>query len=96
MDKVTMLTEKAKILLNQTIEACLLDCPLEQRLSYLTICLSKLEDYEEEAPEELVELRQIASILACNRENFSPDRDFEVTDRLLTLYIGASAGALIF
>jgi hypothetical protein len=91
-----MLTEKAKILLNQTIEACLLDCPIEQRLSYVSICISKLEDYEEEVPEELVELKKIASILACNRENFSPDRDFEVTERLLTLYVSASSGALIF
>ena len=91
-----MPTEKAKILLNQTIEACLLDCPIEQRLRYVSICISKLEDYRDEVPEEFEELENIASILAYERENLSAERDSELTERLLALYISACDGALIF
>jgi len=97
MDKVAaMPSEKTKILLNQTIEACLLEAPFEERLHFVNICISKLEDYKDQVPEELEELKKIAHILACNREHLSPEREFELADRLLTLYIGLSGGALIF
>jgi len=49
MDKVAaMLSEKTKILLNQTIEACLLEAPFEERLHFVNICISKLEDYKDQ------------------------------------------------
>lgn len=91
-----MATEKAKILLNLTIEACLLEAPIEQRLHNLNICISKLEDYKEEVPEEFEEVKKIAGIMGCHRENLSPERELELTERLLTLYVGVSDGALIF
>jgi hypothetical protein len=38
----------AKILLNQTIEACLLDRPVEQRLDEVNACIRRLEEYRDE------------------------------------------------
>jgi hypothetical protein len=40
--------EIAKILLNQTIEACLLDRPVEQRLDEVNACIRRLEEYRDE------------------------------------------------
>ena len=91
-----MATEKAKILLNLTIEACLVEGSIEERLNNVNICIGKLEDYKEELGEELEEVKKIAGIMVCNRENPSPERELELTERLLSLYIGASDGALIF
>ena len=97
MDRVDeMAIEKAKLLLNQTIEACLLEGPIEQRLNEVNVCIGKLEDHWHEIPEELNELKNIRSLLASCRENLSPECEFELTERLLTLYIGVSDGALIF
>ena len=73
-----------------------LECPIEQRLRYVSICISKLEDYRDEVPDEFEELENIASILAYERENLSAERDLELTERLLALYISACDGALIF
>jgi uncharacterized protein YfkK (UPF0435 family) len=91
-----MATEKAKILLNLTIEACMLEAPIEQRLHNLNICISKLEDYKEEVPEEFEEVKKIAGIMVRHRENLSPEHELELTERLLTLYVSVSDGALIF
>ena len=74
----------------------MLECPIEQRLRYVSICISKLEDYRDEVPDEFKELENIASILAYERENLSAERDSELTERLLALYISACDGALIF
>jgi hypothetical protein len=91
-----MPSEKAKILLNQTIEACLLDGSIHERLHIVKVCIGRLEDYGDEVPEELDELKDIAGILSCYGENLSPERDLELTERLFTLYISVSDGALIF
>jgi hypothetical protein len=91
-----MPTEKARALLNQTIEACLLDGSIQERLNIVKVCIGRLEDYGDEVPEELRELKDIVAILSCYGENLSPEHDFELTERLLTLYISVSDGALIF
>ena len=91
-----MATEIARSLLNQTIEACLLDRPVEQRLDEVNVCIRKLEEYRNEITEELVEVENIRRILVCCRENPSCERELELTERLLTLYISVSDGALIF
>jgi hypothetical protein len=91
-----MATEIAKILLNQTIEACLLDRPVEQRLAEVNVCIRRLEEHRDEITEELAELKNITSILVCCQENLSPERELELTERLLTLYISVSDGALVF
>jgi len=64
-----MAREKPKILLNQAIEVCLLDGPVEQRLHQVNVCIRKLEDYRDEAPEELSQLQHISSLLASYQEN---------------------------
>lgn len=96
MGKVRMPSEKAKILLNQTIEACLFDGSVLERLNIVKDCIGRLADYGDEIPEELHELKDIADIMCCYGENLSPEHDFELAERLLTLYVSVSDGALIF
>jgi uncharacterized protein YutE (UPF0331/DUF86 family) len=59
-------------------------------------CVKKLEDYRGEISDELDELKQIRNILASSQQHLGPEREFEITERLLSLYIGVSEGALIF
>ena len=91
-----MATEKATILLNQAIEAFLLEGSIEQRLGEVNACVKKLEDYRGEISDELDELKQIRNILASSQRHLGPEREFEITERLLSLYVGVSEGALIF
>jgi hypothetical protein len=91
-----MATEKATILLNRTIEAFLLESSIEQRLGEVNACIDKLEDHRGEIRDELDELKQIRNILASSQQHLGPERELEITERLLSIYVGISEGALIF
>jgi hypothetical protein len=86
----------ARMLLNRTIEALLSEGSVEQRLSEAQACLSRLAIYRDEIPDELRELQGVADILASSKEHICPERESELTERLLTLYVSVSDGALIF
>jgi|SRR5690348_3493749 len=90
-----MASEEATILLNQAIEAFLLESSMEQRLARVNVCIRKLEDYRGEISDELNELKQIRNILVSSQQHLAPEREFVVTERLLSLYVGVSGGALI-
>lgn len=91
-----MASEKTMSLLNRAIEAAMLEGPIEQRLAYMNACIDKLEDYKPEISDELNELKQIRNILASSRQRVAPERELEITERLLELYVTATDGALIF
>jgi hypothetical protein len=88
--------ETARMLLNRTIEALLSEGSVEQRLSQAQACLRGLAIYRDEIPAELRELQGVADILASSKEHICPERELELTERLLTLYVSVSDGALIF
>jgi len=90
-----MASEEATILLNQAIEAFLLESSIEGRLAEVNVCIRKLEDYRSEISDELNELKQISNILVSSLQHLAPEREFVVTERLLSLYVGVSGGALI-
>jgi len=90
-----MASEEATILLNQAIEAFLLESSIERRLAEVNVCIRKLEDYRSEISDELNELKQISNILVSSLQHLAPEREFVVTERLLSLYVGVSGGALI-
>jgi len=91
-----MASERATILLKRAIEAFLLESSIEQRLGQVNVCIDKLEDYKSEVSDELNDLKQIRNILASSQQHLSPERELEITERLLELYTIASDGALIF
>jgi hypothetical protein len=89
--------DSVRVLLDRTIEVLLSDSPIQQRLLQAKACIRQLEQYKKEVPDELNELEFIVDSLMSSLENpFSPDRELELTERLLTLYVNASDGALIF
>jgi len=90
-----MASEEATILLNQAIEAFLLESSIERRLAEVNVCIRKLEDYRGEISDELNELKQIRNILVSSQQHLASEREFVVTERLLSLYVGVSGGALI-
>jgi len=90
-----MASEEATILLKQAIEAFLLESSIERRLAEVNVCIRKLEDYRSEISDELNELKQISNILVSSLQHLAPEREFVVTERLLSLYVGVSGGALI-
>ena len=90
-----MASEEATILLNQAIEAFLLESSIERRLAEVNVCIRKLEDYRSEISDELNELKQISNILVSSLQHLAPEREFVVTERLPSLYVGVSGGALI-
>ena len=96
MGRVEEMTDTARMLLNRTIEALLSEDSVEQRLSEVETCLSILENYRNQIPGELNELKGVSDILASSEEHLSPERELGLTERLLTLYISVSDGALIF
>jgi len=96
MGRVEEMTDTARMLLNRTIEALLSEDSVEQRLSEVKTCLSRLESYRTQIPDELNELEEVSDIIASSEGHFSPELGLELTERLLTLYISVSDGALIF
>ena len=105
MGRVEEMTDTVRKLLNWTIEALLSEDSIEQRLSEAETCLSILENYRNrpapptstrQIPGELNELQGVSDILASSEEHLSPEGELGLTERLLTLYISVSDGALIF
>ena len=91
-----MVSENAKVLLNRAIEACLSQGSIQRQLDEVSACVQRLKDYRDEIPDEIGELQKIANILASAEEQLSPEGELELSERLLTIYISASDGALIF
>ena len=97
MDSVEeMASEKARILLNRAIEAFLSEGSIQQRLSEANAYIRRLEDLKDEVGDELDELKSVADFLASSQGHLSSERQLELTERLLALYVNASDGALIF
>ena len=89
--------DSVRVLLNRTIEVLLSDSSIEQRLRQAKASIRKLERCENEVTDELNELKFVVDSLESSSEDpLSPDRELELTERLLTLYVNASEGALIF
>jgi hypothetical protein len=89
--------DSVRVLLNRTIEALLSGSSIQQRLLQAKASIRQLERYKNEVPDELNELKSIVDSLISSSENaLSPDRELEITERLLTVYINISGGALIF
>ena len=92
-----IVNDSVRVLLNRTIEALLSDSSIEQRLRQAKVSITKLERFANEVTEELNELKFVVDSLESSSEDpRSPDRELELTERLLTLYVNASEGALIF
>ena len=91
-----MVSENAKVLLNRAIEACLSQAPIKHQLDEVSACVQRLKDYRDEIPEEINQLQKIANILESAEEHLSPEGELELSERLLTIYISVSDGALIF
>ena len=87
--------DTVRVLLNRTIEELLSDATIQQRRSAANVCISRLERYKNEVPDALNQLKCIMDDLTL-LDHLSPDRELELTERLLTLYVNASDGALIF
>jgi len=89
--------DSGRVLLNRTIEVLLSDSPIRQRLLQAKVSIRQLERFKNEVPDELNELKFIVDSLTFSSEDLlSPDRELELTERLLTLYVNVSDGALIF
>ena len=92
-----IVNDSVRVLLNRTIEVLLSDSSIEQRLRQAKASIRKLERYENEVTDELNELKFVVDSLESSSEDpLSLDRELELTERLLTLYVNASEGALIF
>jgi|SRR6202035_926667 hypothetical protein len=92
-----IVNDSVRVLLNRTIEALLSDSSIEQRLRQAKVSITKLERFANEVTEELNELKFVVDSLESSSEDpLSLDRELELTERLLTLYVNASEGALIF
>ena len=91
-----MVSENAKVLLNRAIEACLSQGSIKHQLDEVSACVQQLKDYRDEIPDEINQLQKIANILASAEEHLSPEGELELSERLLTIYISVSDGALIF
>ena len=85
-----------RFLLSQALEACLSQAPIKHQLDEVSACVQRLKDYRDEIPEEINQLQKIANILASAEEHLSPEHELELSERLLTIYISVSDGALIF
>jgi hypothetical protein len=97
MDRVgEMANETAKILLHRAIDALLSEGSLQQRLSATNAYIRKLALYKDKVADELNELKCAAQIFTSSGNHLSPEQELELTERLLTLYIDVSDGALIF
>jgi len=58
--------------------------------------VQRFEDYRDEIHEEMDQLQKITNILASAEEQLSAEGELELSERLLTIYISVSDGALIF
>jgi hypothetical protein len=102
MDSAVEIAHEApRGLLNQAIEALLSDGSLLQRLSVAQDHIGEMERYSSEIPDEIVELKSIVDdledlLLDSPDAPLSPARELALAERLLTLYVQGSAGALIF
>ena len=90
-----MATEKATILLNRRLKPSCLEGSIEQRLGEVDACVKKLEDYRGEISDELDRAKtdqKYSSVLSTTSSG--PEHKFEITERLLSLYVGVSEGGI--
>ena len=93
--------------LNCTIEALLAEEPIQARLFRVDRYITELEQHRSELPDACWEtLKKAVAVLASSKnasaatpasDNYlSPEQEFALTEELLSLYIEANGGALIF
>ena len=94
-----------RTLLNCAIEALLAEEPIQTRLSRVDPYITELEQHRSELPDGCWEtLENAVAVLACSKDtnaanhgaDGSPEQEFALTEELLSLYIDANGGALIF
>ena len=93
--------------LNSTIEVLLAEQPIQTRLSRVDPYITELEQHRSELPDGCWEtLENTVAVLACSKDTnaanhgaddyLSREQEFALTEELLSLYIDANGGALIF
>jgi hypothetical protein len=104
MDSAATIDDKtATGLLNRALEALLSDGSLQHRLCDADAYIRQLERYGSEAPGELTELKRIVSTLQAGDMPMDgsdtylvQNRELELAEQLLELYVCGNGGALIF
>ena len=91
-----MVSKNAKVFVESGARRCLSQAPIKHQLDEVSACVQQLKDYRDEIPDEINQLQKIANILASAEEHLSPEHELELSERLLTIYISVSDGALIF
>ena len=96
-----------RAIINCTIEILLAKEPIQTRLSRVDPYITKLEQHRSELPDGCWEtLENAVAVLACSKDTnaanhgaddyLSREQEFALTEELLSLYIDANGGALIF
>ena len=90
-----------KALFNEAIEALLAEDTIQQRVSQARRCLEKLGRFDSESDTELVEeLRGIVDDIETKikgaRDVLSSEDEQELSERLFSLYLDLSEGALVW
>ena len=98
MDAIdTIENETTRTLVNRALEAFLSDAPIQQRLAEAHGYIRSLETYGGAAANDLQELKSLADDLALSEgQDWSEAHEFELTERVLALYVEMAGGALIF
>jgi hypothetical protein len=97
----------ARMHLNSAIEALLAEGSIEKRLFDVRRCIAELEQYRSDIPDRCLEtLKDIVDQLACSKgpeaddhcaEHYlTAEQEAALSEELLSLYITASGGGLIF
>lgn len=103
----SMSRDSLRSTLNCTIEVLLAQEPIQTRLSRVDPYITELEQRRSELPDGCWEiLKSAVAVLACSKhanatnpaadDYPSPEQEFLLTEELLSLYINAYGGSLIF
>ena len=102
-----MIQDSARSSLNLAIEALLDEGPIDGRLSNAACFIAELEQYRSAIPDECFNmLKDIVGQLTCFQEAVAQDQgadgclsaeeELALSEELLSLYITASGGSLVF
>src|SRR6266568_1939906 len=80
----------------QVIDALLADGPIQDRLADATRYLDLLEFYQSEIPPEI--FNELTELLSDHGPNMllTPEQERDLTNKIFSIYIEISGGALIF
>ena len=93
--------DSARGLLNRAIEALLSDHSIQQRVADANRYIRKLQQYPHKIPADFDVLKRIVDDLDplagdCPDAHLASAQELALTERLLTLYVQVSDGALVF